>query len=67
MAWAEEYRQEWIAQTLRVFGFINRFHIMRMFGVSDAQASLDLRRFMREHPGAMAYDGSAKRYVSNVT
>jgi hypothetical protein len=62
MRWFEQHRQEWIAETLRVFGFINREHIMRKFGVSMPQASLDLRTFQRAHPDYLTYDKSAKRY-----
>lgn len=62
--WFEQHRMEWIAETLRIFGFINREHIMRKFGVSMPQASADLRVFQRRQPGLMAYDLSAKRYVT---
>lgn len=62
MAWAEDYRQNWIAETLRVFGFINREHIERKFGISAPQASIDLRRFKTEHPDAMTYNLTTKRY-----
>lgn len=55
---------EWIAETLRIFGFINREHLVRKFGVSIPQASTDLNRFARLNPKAMAYDTSAKRYVA---
>lgn len=61
--WFAQHRQEWIAETLRVFGFINREHIERKFGVSTPQASLDLAEFQREHPGMITYDRSSKRYV----
>jgi len=54
----------WIAETLRVFGFINRDHLMRKFGISMPQASLDLTAFAKAHPKAMSYDLSAKRYVA---
>lgn len=64
MAWAEDYRQNWIAETLRVFGFINRHHLERKFGVSTPTAAMDFRRFQAERPGAMAYDKTAKRYVA---
>jgi len=63
--WFEQYRLEWIAETLRVFGFINREHLQRKFGISQPQASKDLTAFMRAHPKAMAYDLSAKRYVAS--
>ena len=64
MRWFEQHRMEWIAETLRVFGFINRAHIERKFGVSTAQASTDISRFMRRHPSVMAYDKSAKRFTT---
>lgn len=64
MAWAEDYRQGWIAETLRVFGFINREHLCRKFGISHPQASLDLRRYQADHPAALTYDKTAKRYVA---
>ncbi len=64
MRWCEQQRQDWIAETLRVFGFINREHLMRKFGISQPQASADLAAFQRAHPTAMTYDGSAKHYVA---
>lgn len=64
MNWFGEKRQEWIAETLRVFGFINRGHLKRKFGVSTPQASTDLQTFQRLNPGAMAYDTKAKRYLA---
>lgn len=63
--WFERHRMEWIAETLRVFGFINREHLERKFGISTPQASADLSSFMRANPAAMTYDLSAKRYVAN--
>lgn len=62
MSWFASQRQEWIAETVRVFGFIQRAHIERKFDVSTPQASLDLRRFQEEHPGVIRYDKSAKMY-----
>jgi hypothetical protein len=62
MAWAEDYRQNWIAETLRVFGFINRAHLERKFGISTPQASLDLQKFMADNPGAMTYNKTTKQY-----
>lgn len=63
MTWCERQRLDWIAETLRVFGFINRDHLMRKFGISKPQASHDLTAFQRHSPGAMQYDGSRKCYV----
>jgi len=48
---------------LRVYGFINREHLIRKFGLSSAQAALDLRAFRTWQPDAMQYDVSTKRYV----
>lgn len=68
MAWAEDYRQKWIAETLRVFGFINRAHLCRKFGISLPQAANDFGRFQRENPQRMTYNAKAKRYeVATVT
>ena len=67
MTWCKRQRLEWIAETLRVFGFINRVHLRRKFGISEPQASADLRTFDRAHPGAMTYDTSRKEYRAAVT
>lgn len=66
MRWFANHRQEWIAETVRVFGFINREHIERKFGVSTPQASMDLREFMRANPCSIVYDKAAKRYQRSV-
>lgn len=63
--WFLQQRMEWIAETLRVFGYINREHLERKFGISTPQASKDLAAFQLAHPTAMAYDSSAKCYVAN--
>ena len=64
MNWFAQHRQEWIAETIRVFGFINREHIERKFGVSTPQASADLREYQQHNPGMITYDMSAKKYVA---
>jgi hypothetical protein len=64
--WFAAHRQEWIAETVRVFGFINREHIERKFGVSTPQASMDLREFIRANPDRIVYDKSAKRYAAKT-
>lgn len=64
--WFFVQRQQWIAETIRVFGFINREHIEKKFGISTPQASLDLAQFQRENPDAIAYNKSAKRYEATV-
>jgi len=62
--WFAQARQEWIAETLQVFGFINREHLQRKFGISQPQASADLTAFQRESHNAMRYDTSRKCYVA---
>ena len=54
---------EWIAETLRVFGFINRRHLERKFEISTPQASSDLAAFLQDNPTAMIYDLHSKRYI----
>ena len=62
--WFEECRMEWIGEMLQIYGFVNRQHLQRKFGISKPQASLDLKRFARLYPKAMSYDVHEKRYVS---
>jgi hypothetical protein len=64
MRWFEQHRIDWIVETLRVFGYINREHLMRKFGLSMPQASHDLNQFQKCRPGLMEYDKKAKRYVA---
>jgi hypothetical protein len=61
--WFADQRQAWIAEMLTVYGFINREHLQRKFGISQPQASLDLQTFARAHPRVMQYDLSRKAYV----
>jgi hypothetical protein len=63
MRWFEEHRQEWISEMLHIYGFINREHLEKKFGLSTPQASKDLQKFLRKHPEKMYYDLTAKRYV----
>jgi len=60
--WFFRQRQEWIAEMLRIYGFINRNHLKRKFEVSTPQASSDLQFFLKKNPDVMAYNPSSKRY-----
>lgn len=60
--WFVRHRQEWIGETIRVFGFINRAHLERKFGISSPQASADLQLFQSKNPGSIHYNSSSKRY-----
>jgi len=63
MTWCERQRQEWISEMLTIYGFINREHLQRKFGISVPQASKDLQAFARRYPDAMHYDLSRKAYI----
>lgn len=63
MNWFENKRLEWIKEILKVFGFINRHHLMIKFGISKQQASKDLNKFMKIHPDLMIYDLKSKYYT----
>lgn len=60
--WFVRHRQEWIAETIRIFGFINREHIERKFGVSVQQASIDLQLFQKQNPETIVYSAGLKQY-----
>ena len=60
--WFESQRIAFIAEMLHVYGFINREHLMRKFGISRPQASKDLQSFQRRSAGGMVYNVSSKRY-----
>lgn len=62
MNWFTEHRVEWIKESVEIFGAINREHIMKKFGVSVAQASLDLRKARNRWPDLIKYDLSEKVY-----
>jgi hypothetical protein len=60
--WFEAQRIAFIREMLHVYGFINREHLMRKFGISMPQASKDLQSYMRNAPDSMAYNLKMKRY-----
>lgn len=60
--WFFKRRQEWIAQMVRIYGFVNREHLERKFEISTPQASSDLAHFQKENPSALEYNKSTKRY-----
>jgi len=63
MKWFEEQRLLWIDEIIDIFGTINRSHIQKKFGVSVAQASMDLQKYQKQKPGKIEYDSSNKMYV----
>ena|ERR1700681_2702087 len=64
--WFTHQRELWIAEMLGIYGFINRDHIMRKFGISMPQASIVLRQFKEHHPEAMTYNMTTKRYEART-
>lgn len=63
MTWSTDRRADYIDWRLSTIGEIQRADLMRVFEVSEVQASIDLRGFISAYPEAMKYDKSAKRYV----
>lgn len=64
--WFKRHRVEWIVESIQIFGFINREHVMRKFDVSTPQASMDIQDAIRNRPDLFAYNASAKRYELRV-
>lgn len=62
MNWFQRHRLDWIGETLAVFGYINRHHLERKFGISTPQASADLKLYVRLHADAVRYNTTTKRY-----
>jgi hypothetical protein len=62
MNWFEARRMEWIDESVRIFGYINRAHLMSKFGISMPQASKDLRTFMEKFPNKIEYNLKMKYY-----
>lgn len=67
MNWAAKQRQIFIRERLNETGQINRADIMKEFGISVAQASLDLSTFRDQNPRAVVYDLRAKTYLKRET
>lgn len=65
-SWFFETRQDWIAEILRIIGFINRGHLEKKFGISTAQASHDLQVFQKRNPGSCVYNNQSKRYEATA-
>ncbi|HTE35732.1 MAG TPA: hypothetical protein VK630_04235 [Reyranella sp.] len=57
-------RLTWIADTLRIVGFVSRRQLMARFAIDAHLASLDLQEFQRRHPRAMRFDQARKHFVA---
>lgn len=62
MRYFEQERYNWIVEIAQIYGFVNRDHIMRKFGVTSAVASKDLSNVQRDFPHTLRYNTSSKRY-----
>lgn len=60
--WFKDTRLGWIKETIEIFGFINREHIEKKFGVSTPQASADIKAAMERWPELMTYSLNKKQY-----
>ncbi|MBD9539973.1 hypothetical protein IB276_10970 [Ensifer sp. ENS04] len=62
MRYFEKLRIGWIIESVEIFGFINRSHVVKKFGVTEQVASKDFQSIQKLHPHLMRYDTSAKSY-----
>lgn len=66
MTWFTEQRYAWIRESVEIFGYVNRGHIVHKFGITSQQASIDIREVQARWPDLMDYDRSGKRYVKRL-
>lgn len=64
--WAARERLRWVEVALWWRGWVGRGDLRAVFGISAAQASSDLQRYVELNPGAMVYQTSRKRYESGA-
>lgn len=64
MRWAARTRMAFIRDRLAVVGTLNRGSIMERFGVSQPQASADIKKYRGLYPDEMRYDSSKKCFVA---
>lgn len=62
MRYFEQLRIHWIIEMIEIYGFINRGHVVKKFGVTHQVASSDFGKVQKLHPHLMRYDTSAKCY-----
>lgn len=55
-------RMDWMHESLRVYGYINRSHVMTKFGGSNGNAALDFKKFLKMYPGFCTYNTKTLRY-----
>jgi len=61
--WFTDRRQEFIKATLKQFGQIRRADLVKEFGISTPQASIDIQTFLDHKPPHVVYDVRTKYYI----
>jgi hypothetical protein len=67
LRWSVEQRLAFIEERLFWLGAVNRTDLVRRFGVSMGQASVDIARYLAREPKGVSYDKRVKRYVADAT
>lgn len=67
MTYFQNLRDQWIIETIQIFGFIQRGHLCRKFDISPQQATKDLSRVQKLYPSLMRYDLQLKAYRYTAT
>lgn len=65
--WAAMERLKLVERALWWRGWIGRPDLASLFGISSAQASSDLQKYVELNPGAMLYQMTRKRYETTPT
>jgi hypothetical protein len=65
--WAAQERLRAIERAVYWRGWVKRKNLQKLFGVSLAQASSDLQKYLEMNPGSMVYHLSHKRYEAAET
>ena len=66
MSYAQTQRLRLIDFLVDHYGTVRRTAVMDYFGVSQPQASADIKRYIELAPANIAYDKSAKAYVKSA-
>lgn len=61
-SWFGELRQAWIHETIHLYGYMKRDHIMRKFDIGSATATRDFALYMKTRPDTIFYNPKIKRY-----
>jgi hypothetical protein len=64
--WAATERLRFIEACAWWKGIVNQQDLVGLFGVSMAQASSDLQRYLEMNPAAFVYDSRQKRYEATT-